>query len=208
MDLPEGAPTINDIHPQMWARLVVGITEANALAQQSTSNNERRVVTVKQLQRIEGFLLSVELESLTLRNLRQALEDVSEGHEHPLFKPHRTSRPKESSRFRAVKGCSAGFMDFLMKSGKTKSEAAKQVADVLAKTNFRLTRGGKKASAKTVAAWRDRCMGRSTDPAREDFDWMVRMLVPSSESATASQARGRREPLRFFETLIKYQNLT
>jgi len=99
-------------------------------------------------------------------------------------------------------------MDFLMKSGKKKSEAAKQVADVLEKTNFRLTRGGKKASAKTVAAWRDRCMGSSSDPAREDFEWILRILMPSSKSPTAFQARARRTPLRFFEALIQRQNLT
>jgi hypothetical protein len=150
IDLPEGAPSVSDIHPFAWA-----------------------------------------------------LKDVREGHEHPLLKPARTSRPKESSRLLAIKGCSAGVMEFLMTTGKKKSEAAKQVANVLAKTDLRLTRGGKKATAKTVAAWRDRCIGCSNDPAREDFEWMLRMLIPKNKPPTRAQTHIGRDPLGWLARSIK-----
>jgi hypothetical protein len=53
-----------------------------------------------------------------------------------------------------------------MESGQKKFVAAKAVATVLADGGFRLTRGGKKASPKTVAAWRDRFIGCArSDPA-------------------------------------------
>jgi hypothetical protein len=203
IDLPEGAPSVSDIHPFAWAQLVKKIEKANALAKQSTSETERQSATLEVLRSVLNFLMSVDYQSQHLIKLWQALKDVREGHEHPLLKPARTSRPKESSRLLAIKGCSAGVMEFLMTTGKKKSEAAKQVANVLAKTDLRLTRGGKKATAKTVAAWRDRCIGCSNDPAREDFEWMLRMLIPKNKPPTRAQTHIGRDPLGWLARSIK-----
>jgi hypothetical protein len=69
-----------------------------------------------------------------------------------------------------IKGWSAATMDLLMESGATKWDAAKTVSNVLAKNRFCLSRDGKKATAKTVAAWRDRLTGFSTgDPSARHF---------------------------------------
>jgi hypothetical protein len=153
-----------------------------------------------------SLLASVHWRSPHLTELYGALADVSEGHDHPLFKPSRTSRPKETFRLRTIKAVSAAFMQFLMKSGKRKSEAAKQVADLLAKANFRLTHGGKKASAKTIAGWRDRCIGCSSDPAREDFEWLLGIFIPSSKPTEAQESLRRNfhcDPVGWFARYIK-----
>ena len=202
IDLPEGAPTTKDIRPPSWTQLVNSMRDHGASFHQSKTDSERLVILGSMLQSFIDFFkpLRIHRGLIPLIFLREAMREVSEGHGHSLFRPRRTSRPKESSRSRSVKGYSAAFMDFLMKSGKRKYEAAREVAAALARNNVRLTHGGKKASAKTVAAWRDRCVGHSTDPVREAFDWMLQRLMPSGQRPDAQQVRASR---RLFESLIR-----
>jgi hypothetical protein len=162
--------------PGAFTRLVAAITKANELYKPSTPDKERQAETAKVLDRIELFLWQIGLRSPHLVGLLRALEDVRDGHEHPLFKPHRTSRPRENSRGRHIKGVSAAAMDTLMKNGFAKWDAAKAVAKVLTENSFRLTRGGKIVTCKTVAAWRDRFIGHVNDPAASDYDWALRII--------------------------------
>ena len=169
IDLPEGAPTVNDIHPWNWAQLLSRIEKANEIGTQNTSVSERQVMAVKVLDEVLSFLWTVNWRSLDLINLSQALKDIRDGHEHPLLQPQRTSRPKESVRLRSIKEWSAAAMQILMENGYKKFDAAKTIERVLGESGFRLTRGGRRATAKTVAAWRDRYIGRGSKDAANGF---------------------------------------
>jgi hypothetical protein len=174
--LADQRPTLDDIHPLNWALLIRDLAGAETEARQSTT--EGWAETVQVLHSLQHFLTSVGIESPLLGRLIQAMSDVRDGHEHPLTTPpRRTSRPKESSRLKSIKGWSAATLDVLMESGATKWDAAKTVSSVLAKNRFCLTGDGKKATAKTVAAWRDRLIGCSTsDPAARHFQVALDLL--------------------------------
>jgi hypothetical protein len=101
-----------------------------------------------------------------MRSLQHALIDAEQGKTHPLFTPKQLSaRPLDRTEHRGLAGIAAVLMQLQMDAGKSKQDAARQVARRLDRLGYR-TSQGKTISLNRVIGWRRRA---TTERVTEDI---------------------------------------
>lgn len=120
---------------------------------------------------IEGFD-DFQADQLTrpLRSLQGGLIDAMNGTRNPVLEPAKFARrPPSSQDKQRLRTYAAVAMTLFMKSGRSKDQAAFEVANILNQAGYKLDGRADKSSIRpiTIAKWRDRVMGGLPD---EDND--------------------------------------
>ena len=165
-------------------------------------NSAHRFTTSMALEAVLRFLQSVGLPSVTLERLLQELRELDEGHIHPLFTPPKIAhRRMDSLSTLGCKAVAAAAMHLYMEAGASKAEAASTVARALQKTSFRRY-GNKPISPRTIASWRDRCVG-AHDKGNADAYIFKTMLTAMRGRFFYTQKASRRRARRAQQNLVK-----
>lgn len=117
--------------------------------------------------------------------LAGALNDLNFGTVHPMLKPIKIDQqgaPKSSLDRTRLRSMSAVAMTLLMKTGCSKKEAAQRVARSLQKAGFKLGGFRGAPTAGTVAGWRERVTGgTSEDPDTQSYRHIMSNLEESGQ---------------------------
>lgn len=123
-----------------------------------------------------------------LVELYTALEELNHGTVAPFLKPetypNRHRDPASKDYLRAV---AAAAMSWLMNIGKSRDQAASQIADWLNEFGMRNNQNGAPILAITVSGWRDRInQGKASKACAEFYEFANSLKSPSNEVGLAT----------------------
>jgi len=152
--------------------LRLALAQADDRLATADAPEQKRIVVLLALKAIYDFLKSAGLRSRALDNLSMALQDVERSNAAVLFAPRTMNRPRDRS--------SAAAMQLLIDSGKSKSESKAVVAR-------KLTAAGFPTDAGTVARWRDKFSGHSSEEGADSYRFVLqearaRYTTPAHQS--------------------------
>jgi hypothetical protein len=146
--------------------LRLALAQADDRLAAADAPEQKRIVVLLALKAIYEFLKSGGLRSRALNNLSMALQDVERGYAALLFAPRTKNRPRDSTKLFILKASSAAAMQLLIDSGKSKSESKAVVAR-------KLTAAGFPTDAGTVARWRDKFSGHSSEEGADTYRFVL-----------------------------------
>ena len=147
-----------------WRALELGLIEATAL--RTTVDDSGRLAAARAVVAVIDFLTAAGMKQDLLAPLMdtiKAFEDLEHGARPEMLKPlkrgKRGGRPPSTNDHRVVQIYAAAAMEFFMRSGIGKDEAARRVFRAVGKWDVDLPVRGDKFTSRTIANWREEISG-------------------------------------------------